>query len=94
MTLDAKGVVDRGLDIQEALRRTWRFEALLFAPSPSDRLVAVLRTLIGNEFGRLAEGSKFSIVGSEFRGCDPSWRPFLFLRPFPHQFHRCLGVPL
>ena len=62
MTLDVKGVVDRGLDIQEALRRAWRFEALLFALSSSDWLMRILRTIIRtlvvNVFSRQTEGPK------------------------------------
>ncbi len=83
MTLDIEGVVDRGVYVQEALRRAWRFEALLFALSSSDRLMRILRTiirtLIVNVFSRQADGSKCYMIRSEFIGCDPRWRAALFL---------------
>ena len=98
MTLDVEGVVHGGLDVQEALGRTRRFETLLFPLSPSHWLMRVLstivRTLTIDVFSRQAEGPKCDMIGSEFIGCDPSWRPPLFLQQFPHLLQRCLGVPL
>jgi hypothetical protein len=72
MTLDVKGVVDRRVDIQEALRRAGGFETLLFPLSSSARLMRVLRTivrpLIIDVLSRQAEGSNCDVIGPEFIG--------------------------
>ena len=98
MTLDVKGVVDRRVDIQEALRRAWRLETLHLALSSSHWLVrilrAIIRTLIIDVLSRQGEDPKGDVIRSEFVGCDPRWRPAVFLQQFPHQLQRCLGVPL
>jgi hypothetical protein len=56
-------------------------------------LRTIVRTLIIDALSRQAEGSNGDMVGSEFIGCDPGWRPSLFLQQFPHQFQRCPSVP-
>ena len=98
MTLDVEGVVYGGLDVQEALGRTRRFETLLFPLSPSHWLMRVLstivRTLTIDVFSRQAEGLKRDMIGPELIGCDPSWRPPLLLQKSPHQLQRRLGIPL
>jgi hypothetical protein len=98
MTLDVKGVVYSRVNVQEALRRARRLETLLFALSSSDWLMRVLgtiiRTLIIDVFSRQAKDSNCDVVRFEFVGCDPGWRPPLFLQQFTHQLQRCLGVPL
>ncbi len=98
MTLDVEGVVYGGLDVQEALGGTRRFETLLFPLSPSHWLMRVLstivRTLTIDVFSRQAEGLKRDMIGPEFIGCDPGWRPALFLQQLPHQLQRRPGVPL
>jgi hypothetical protein len=98
MTLNVRGVVDRGLDIQEALGRAWRLETLLLALAPSDRLMRILRTIVGtliiDVLSGQAEGPKGDMTGSEFIGCDPDWRPPVLLQKFPHQLQCSLGVPL
>jgi hypothetical protein len=98
MALDVKGVVDRRLDIQEALRRAWRLETLLLSLSSSDRLMQILHrivhTLIIDALSGQAKGPKGDMIGSEFIGCDPDWRPPVLLQKFPHQLQCSLGVPL
>jgi hypothetical protein len=97
MTLDVKGIVYGGLNVQESLGRAWRFEPLLFAFPSSHWLMRVFRTIIRTLFidvlSRQAEGSNGNMVGSEFISCDPGWRPSLFLQQFPHQFQRCPSIP-
>ena len=46
MPLDIKGIVNGGLDVQEALGRTRRFETLLFSFSTPDGLMRILGTII------------------------------------------------
>ena len=98
MTLDVKGVVDRCVDIQEALRGASRLETLLFALSSSDRLVRILRpiirTLLVKMFSRQAERTKCDMIGSEFVSNDPNWREPVFLQQFSHQLQSRPGVPL
>ena len=55
-------------------------------------LCTIVRTLIMGVLSRQAEGSNGDMVGSELIGCDPGWRPSLFLQQFSYQFQRCLGV--
>ena len=57
-------------------------------------LRTIIRTLIIDVFSRKAEGSKSDMIGPEFIGCDPSWRPPLLLQQLPHQLQRRLGIPL
>ncbi len=98
MTLDVEGIVYGGLDVQEALGRTRRFETLLFPLSPSHWLMRVLstivRTLTIDVFSRQAEGLKRDMIGPELIGCDPRWRPPIFRQQLWHQLQRCLAVPL
>jgi hypothetical protein len=98
MTLDVEGIVYGGLDVQKSLGRAWGFESLLFSLSPSDRLVRVLRTIVRtlviDVLSRQAQGSNRDMIGSETIGCDPRWRPPVFLQQFPQQLQRRPGVPL
>ena len=98
MKLDVEGIVYGGLDVQKSMGRAWGFESLLFSLSPSDRLVRVLRTIVRtlviDVLSRQAQGSNRDMIGSETIGCDPRWRPPVFLQQFPQQLQRRPGVPL
>jgi hypothetical protein len=58
----------------------------------------VLRTIVGtlvmDVFSLQPEGPNCDVIGPEFIGCDPRWRPPLLLQQFPYQLQRRLGVPL
>ncbi len=54
----------------------------------------IIRPLVVNVFNRQAKGPKGDVIGFEFIGRDPGWRPPMFLQQLPHQLQRCLGVPL
>ena len=49
MPLNIECIVDRGMDRNEALRRFGRFEALHLSFASSNRLVRVLRTVVGTQ---------------------------------------------
>ncbi len=73
MALDVEGIVYGGLDVQKSLDRAWGFESLLFALSPSDRLVralrAIVRTLVIDVLSRQAEVSNRGMIGWALVAC-------------------------
>jgi len=87
MTLVIKCVVSGRVNGQEALH--------LALPAP-DKLMRVLRPVVGSEplimLGRQAQASERGTVGSEFFGHDLAWRETLALQELSHQLHSCFGI--
>ncbi len=93
MALDVECVVDGGVNGQETLGGSGRFETLHLALAPSCRLMRILGPVVcaqalvmasrQSNFG-LCRAVRAQLVGHQHIG-----REALFLEQLPHQFHRC-----
>ena len=93
MALDVERVVDGGMNGQETLGGSGRFETLHLALAPSRRLMRILGPVVCAQalvmasrepnFG-LCRAVRAQLVGHQRIGREP-----LFLEQLAHQFHRC-----
>ena len=93
MTLDVERVVNGGVNGQEALGRSGRFEPLHLTLAPSCRLMRILGPIVlaqaplvasrQADFG-LCGAVRAKLVGHQHIGCEA-----LFLEQLAHQFHGC-----
>ena len=93
MALDVECVVDGGVNGQETLGGSGRFETLHLALAPSCRLMRILGLVVcaqalvmasrQSNFG-LRRAVRAQPVGHQHIGCKA-----LFLEQLAHQFHRC-----
>ena len=95
MPLNIECVVDRGMDGNEALSRFGRFEALHLSFSSSNRLMRVLRTVVGTQSllmqSRKANLAKRRSVGPQLIGDDNRRNEALATKELAQKAH-CRGL--
>ena len=91
-----EGVVCRRMDVEEVLRRSGRLKPLQFTFPPPNRLMRILRSVVGSQttimLGSQAYCSEGRGIGSKFVRHDPAWCEALLLEQLPHQPSRCFGI--
>jgi hypothetical protein len=96
MALDVECVVDGGVNGQETLGGSGRFETLHLALAPSCRLMRILSPIVCTQAVVMASRqSNFGLrraVRAQLVGHQHIGREALFLEQLAHQFHRCGSI--
>jgi hypothetical protein len=90
MTLDVKGVLDRGVRGEKFLRRTQALEPLHLALLPSRRLMRILRSIVPRALAR-----RIVLPGGQWTRLYPDDEPEALYRLFqalPFRSHRPAGI--